>query len=239
MCVGDKRPVTNSLREYVCIWAPIVKKTDVQIRMINCVDLSLSILTSAARFRRHVTLSLAGLILFGLRGNRRTSQHARKERKYMSPDADGAANQFLLIWARTVANERATETDTVRKREREHGELGHCLAESPVISGSWTCRDVQMCVGRAGDLGSILSLSALLEGSPRGERVPSGPPYTPNTSIHSPHTSSHTFLTYSHYWPVHLPFPPCLRFNSTSADISLYLSKKRPTRDLCCCTARW
>lgn len=97
MCVGDKRPVTNSLREYVCIWAPIVKKTDIQIRMINCVDLSLSILTSAARFRRHVTLSLAGLILFGLRGNRRTSQHARKERKYMSPDADGAANKFLLI----------------------------------------------------------------------------------------------------------------------------------------------
>lgn len=97
MCVGDKRPVTNSLREYVCIWAPIVKKTDVQIRMINCVDLSLSILTSAARFRRHVTLSLAGLILFGLRGNRRTSQHAWKERKYMSPDADGAANKFLLI----------------------------------------------------------------------------------------------------------------------------------------------
>lgn len=44
MCVGDKRPVTSSLGEYVCIWAPIVKQTDFQIRMINWADLNQCIL---------------------------------------------------------------------------------------------------------------------------------------------------------------------------------------------------
>lgn len=52
MCVGDKKPVINSLREYVCIWASIVKQTDIQIRMINCTDiLNLSILTLSTDFR--------------------------------------------------------------------------------------------------------------------------------------------------------------------------------------------
>lgn len=83
MCVGDKRPVTASLREYVCIWAPIVKQTDIQIRMINCADLNLSILTLAAYFRRAVTHSLqllAELRVAGARVNIPSVE--KKKRKY-------------------------------------------------------------------------------------------------------------------------------------------------------------
>lgn len=69
MCVGDKRPVINSLREYVCIWAPIVKQTDIQIRMMNCTDLlNLSILTLPTDFRGPHSFTLSTcLILFELR----------------------------------------------------------------------------------------------------------------------------------------------------------------------------
>lgn len=63
MCVGERRPVTNSLREYVCIWAPIVKQTDVQIRMMNRpVLLHLFILNLAADFSRPVTRSFSAMI---------------------------------------------------------------------------------------------------------------------------------------------------------------------------------
>ena len=229
MCVGDKGPVTNSLREYVCIWAPIEKKTDVQIRMINCADLSPCILTSDTWFRRHVTHSLAGFILFELQGNRRTSQHARRERKYMSPVADSAANKFLLIWARTVVNERVTETDTVRKRE--HGELGHCLAELPVISRSWTCRDC-----RPGWRSGVHTITVCSTGGvSAGGKSALWPP------LHSQHIRpqpSHLLTHIPHIFPLlACPSSSRLCFNSTSADISLHLSKKRSTCDLCCCTA--
>lgn len=62
MCVGDERPVTSSLREYVCIWAPMVEQTDVQIRMINCTDLNLPIVTLAAYLKGPVTHSLSPLV---------------------------------------------------------------------------------------------------------------------------------------------------------------------------------
>lgn len=108
----------------------------------------------------------------------------------MSPVADKAA-RFLP----TCACVR------LRRWEGQHGELRHCLAESPVISRSWTCRDC--CLGWRSGVHTITVY-------PTGELSTGGksalwPPYTPDTSIHSPHTSSHTFLTYSHYWPVHLP----------------------------------
>ena len=94
-----------------------------------------------------------------------------------------------------------TEKRDSEKKEREHGELRHCLAESPVISRSWTCRDCW----RAGDRDLYYHCLPHWRDL-RGERVPSGP-------LHSRHIyphPSHTFLTYSHSWPVHLPLtlPP-------------------------------
>lgn len=94
MCVGDKRPVTASLREYVCIWAPIVKQTDIQIRMINCADLNLSILTLAAYFRRAVTHSLQLLAELRVAGARVNIPSVEKKKEI---HADRSATKFLRV----------------------------------------------------------------------------------------------------------------------------------------------
>lgn len=103
-------------------------------------------------------------------------------------------------------NEGKAETEkdrqTLREWEWEHGELRHCLAESPVISRSWTCRDCW-----PGWRSGVHTITVY----PAGEISTGGkstlwPPTLPDTSVHSPHTSSsHTFLTYSQYWPVRVP----------------------------------
>lgn len=131
MCVGDERPVTSSLREYVCIWAPMVEQTDVQIRMINCTDLNLPIVTLAAYLKGPVTHSLSPLV-----------KSCAKCRVLLPILAYLMyKNKENIKKVRPEINEREAERSTLREWGWQRGELRHCLAESPVISRSWTCRN--------------------------------------------------------------------------------------------------
>lgn len=227
MCVGDKRPVTNSLREYVCIWAPIVKQTDIQIRMINWADLNLSILTLAAYFRRAATLSLHWFNPVSVARRLCPCQRTKREERG-SPlhwERSCFLSTDLCIYGKEGENSCEWEKDRHRERETD--------AERKT---AWAWRIKALFRGVAGNQ-QELDMQSLLAGLEiwgpyyhclpywrvlhRGKECPLAP-YTP---IHSPHTSSHTFLTYPHYWPVHLPLtlPPFqLISHFTSQTKSLY-----------------
>lgn len=114
---------------------------------------------------------------------------------------------------------RETETEQERdrrQRQSEHGELRHCLAESPVISRSWTCRDSWW--GWRSGVHTVTEISA------GGESAlwPPTLPTHPSTALTPPHAhSSHTLtIGLSIFLSLFLTFSP------SKDDILLHVTEK-------------
>lgn len=100
---------------------------------------------------------------------------------------DGSRRTFMTKRVRKVMLARTTEMEPNREKLRPR-----VWKDEAFLQSCWRPAGVGQTeiVGGGGDQGSMLSLSALPERSPQGERVPSGPPH-----IHL--KRSCTFLTYS------------------------------------------
>lgn len=183
--------------------APIEKQTNTQIKMMNCADLNLSLLTLTIL----ENLSIPQLLNQFLQSCwvagcwcPYLSTLCWKKRK-----TDKAVTTFLLMCEIMTKRVRLL---TMRKTETEKERLWEKRAAwrmKALFSGVGNQQELDMQRLLAGSRSGSITVYPTGEIS-AGERVPSGP-------LHSRHIyphPSHTFLTYSHDWPVHLPLtlPP-------------------------------
>lgn len=101
----------------------------------------------------------------------------------------------------------------------------HCLAESTVISRSWTCRD-SWRGWRSGVHTITVYPTGEISAGGKSALWPPTLPTHPSTALTPPHTHSSHTLTIG----LSISLSLCLRFNPTSADILLHITEKVYTR---------
>lgn len=101
----------------------------------------------------------------------------------------------------------------------------HCLAESPVISRSWTCRD-SWRGWRSGVHTITVYPTGEISAGGKSALWPPTLPTHPSTALTPPHTHSSHTLTIG----LSISLSLCLRFNPTLADILLHITEKVYTR---------